>query len=91
MLQQTSNPRREPATPAIFYPNRPGASAPGLRPAKLLFLARPVFLPHETEDTLLTGGMRSLNRRLLALNFETALARPQAMSQHAATPLSRSA
>ena len=91
MLQQTLNSRRESAEPALFYPRRLGTVAPGLRPSKLLFVARPAFLPHETEDTLLTGGMRSLNRRLLALNFETALARPQSMSQQLANPLSLSA
>ncbi|GAC1355738.1 MAG: hypothetical protein NVSMB3_01270 [Acidobacteriaceae bacterium] len=32
-----------------------------------------VSLPHETEDTRITGGTRSLDRRLLALNLEGTL------------------
>lgn len=32
-------------------------------------------LPHETADTRITGGTRSLNRRLLALNIEGSLSR----------------
>lgn len=34
-----------------------------------------VFLPHETEDTRITGGTRSLIRRLTALNIRGSLAR----------------
>ncbi len=33
------------------------------------------LLPHETEDTRITGGTRSLTRRLLALNVEGTLPR----------------
>lgn len=34
-----------------------------------------VFLPHETEDTRITGGTRSLIRRLMALNIQGSLGR----------------
>ena len=33
------------------------------------------LLPHETDDTRITGGTRSLTRRLLALNVEGSLSR----------------
>lgn len=32
-----------------------------------------ISLPHETEDSRITGGTRSLTRRLLALNVEGSL------------------
>ena len=48
-------------------------------------------LPHETEDTVLTGGTRSLNRRLLALNLEGTLARRPANARHDPALFARSA
>jgi hypothetical protein len=43
-------------------------------------------LPKEPEDARLTGGTRSLDRRLLALNLAGSLARPRAV-RSAALPL----
>ena len=51
----------------------------------------PTSLPHETEDTVLTGGTRSLNRRLLALNLEGTLARRTTVVRHETLSLARSA
>ena len=48
-----------------------------------------VFLPHETEDTRITGGTRSLIRRLMALNIKGSLGRGK--SPEAAASLAGSA
>ena len=82
MLQQTSVPPWNRAAQPVFAstPARgPGGMTLGALPEFLT--VRPTFLPHETEDTLLTGGTRSLNRRLLALNLERTLSRRPVTSQ----------
>ena len=65
-------------------PPRSGLTPSGQRPyligtpknrTPLLNKAGLVFLPHETEDTRLTGGTRSLIRRLMALNIKGSLGR----------------
>jgi len=49
----------------------PPSRQPSPRPANLL------SLPNEPEDARLTGGTRSLDRRLLALNVAGYLSRPK--------------
>ncbi|HEX9201471.1 MAG TPA: hypothetical protein VF865_18080 [Acidobacteriaceae bacterium] len=44
-------------------------------------------LPKEPEDARLTGGTRSLDRRLLALNLSGSLAKPAVSVKRAPTPL----
>lgn len=94
MLQQMSVLRRkaaDTATHASLWPISVGAPSSSVLE---LLSGRQALLPHETEDTVLTGGGRSLNRRLLALNIEGTLVRRHAVPQHSAQyfdPLGRSA
>jgi hypothetical protein len=54
-----------------------GQAAPGtIPPAPGRFGPASVMLPSEPEDAHLTGGTRSLTRRLLALNLTGSAARP---------------
>ena len=45
-------------------------------------------LPKEPEDARLTGGTRSLDRRLLALNFSGSPSKPGVASERIVAPLS---
>ena len=91
MLQQT------PMSSLVAHRKAPNRFAFGARPRLLQAsfadtLIHPLAsLPHETEDTVLTGGTRSLNRRLLALNLEGTLGRRQANARHDPASLARSA
>ena len=87
---QTSSPARsaqpgQPVTPAtqrIQFPSPP----PALSTASLF------SMPREPEDARLTGGTRSLDRRLLALNLRVArAARPAAALPRMTAPLRPSA
>jgi hypothetical protein len=73
-----------PATQRLQFPSPP----PALSTASLF------SIPKEPEDARLTGGTRSLDRRLLALNLQFAKPRPaRAVSapQRMVTPLRPSA
>jgi hypothetical protein len=55
------------------------------RPVPSLLTAASFFLPKEPEDAQLTGGTRSLDRRLLALNLGRPFAKAKAV-RSATTP-----
>lgn len=88
----TSN--RLPADQPAFTTLRSEVPKPRSRPY-LVELSRPsgasrfsfTSLPHEDEDSRITGGTRSLIRRLLALNVEGSLPKREAVGVAGARPL----
>jgi hypothetical protein len=73
----------------------PGATGTTVTPHRLIPMRQatarvtPISMPKEPEDALLTGGTRSLDRRLLALNLSGSLPIPaeSATAERIAAPL----
>jgi hypothetical protein len=70
---------------SVTHPRAAATRQPAPRPANLL------ALPREPEDARLTGGTRSLDRRLLALNLSGSLSKVGAIPERGVIPRSSAA
>jgi hypothetical protein len=69
-----------PRITSVIHPRAVATRQPSPRTANLL------ALPNEPEDARLTGGTRSLDRRLLALNVSGSLSKVGVASERGAMP-----
>jgi len=84
MLQRPTFVNARVRTPQPFLRPITHLSSTATGPFTDTLVTRPgALLAHETEDSMLTGGTRSLNRRLLALNMELTISRHPARPQPA--------